>query len=179
MPVCLSKGGKSYEYVSHIPAEEKAAADGAWVPQTHEHRQRKKSPCPPQSQGQTRPVLLKMQVGNAAALRRNWEFHRAYRRGKCVAGPALICYCFKGKGRRTRIGVTAAKKIGSAVERNRARRVIKEAYRSICPLIEGGWDLVFVAREGTGKKKSPEIAAVMQAQLKKAGVLVGVVPTNQ
>ncbi|HPF55919.1 MAG TPA: ribonuclease P protein component, partial [Clostridiales bacterium] len=69
------------------------------------------------------------------------------------------------------IGVTAAKKIGSAVERNRARRVIKEAYRSICPRIDGGWDLVFVAREGTGKKKSPEIAAVMQAQLKKAGVL--------
>ena len=112
-----------------------------------------------------------MRVGNAAALRNNWEFHRAYRRGKCVAGPILICYCFKGKGRRTRIGVTAAKKIGCAVERNRARRVIKEAYRSIYPKIGEGWDLVFVARENTGKQKSTEVAAVMQAQLKKAGVL--------
>ncbi len=112
-----------------------------------------------------------MRVGNAAALRKNWEFHRAYRRGRCVAGPILICYCFKGKGRRTRIGVTAAKKIGSAVERNRARRVIKEAYRSIYPQVSEGWDLVFVAREGTGRKKSTEIAAVMQALLKKAGAL--------
>lgn len=125
-----------------------------------------------------------MRIGNAAALRNNWEFHRAYRRGKCVAGPVLICYCFKGKGRRTRIGVTAAKKIGSAVERNRARRVIKEAYRSICPQVAQGWDLVFVAREGTGKKKSPEIALLMQTQLKKAGALANVpsagdLPANQ
>ena len=113
-----------------------------------------------------------MRIGNATALRKNWEFHRAYRRGKCVAGPVLICYCFKGKGRRTRVGITTAKKIGCAVERNRARRVIKEAYRCLCPQIGEGWDLVFVAREGTGKKKSTEIAAVMRAQLKKAGVLV-------
>lgn len=112
-----------------------------------------------------------MRVGNAVSLRRDWEFRRAYRRGKCVSDPKLLCYCFRVKGSGRRVGVTAAKKVGGAVQRNRARRVIKEAYRSICGLVRGGYDIVFVARASTVKAKPAEIAAIMLEQLKKAGAL--------
>ena len=114
-----------------------------------------------------------MRVANAVTLRQNFEFRRAYHRGKSVVGPQLVSYCFKNKakGGRVRIGVTAAKKVGGAVQRNRCRRVIKEAYRAVSPRVAGSWDLVFVARTGTLKCTSTQIAEVMEKQLKKAGVI--------
>ncbi len=112
-----------------------------------------------------------MRVGNAVSLHRNWEFRRTYYRGRSVVHPALVSYCFKSKGKRIRVGVTAAKKVGGAVQRNRARRIIKEAYRSVCSRVCGGWDLVFVARTATLDCKSTDVARIMEAQLKKAGVI--------
>ena len=46
----------------------------------------------------------------------------------------------------TRLGITTSKKIGKAVQRNRARRLIKTAYRNLLPEIAPGYDIVVVAR---------------------------------
>lgn len=47
-------------------------------------------------------------------------------------------------------GFTATKKIGGAVERNRAKRRLREAARRLLPQYgQPGWDYVFIAREGT------------------------------
>jgi len=46
-----------------------------------------------------------------------------------------------------RLGITASKKIGGAVQRNRARRIIKEAYRLTEPELKKGFDIVVVARK--------------------------------
>ncbi len=70
-----------------------------------------------------------------------------------------------------RIGITTSKKIGNAVERNRARRVIRAAYRSIETEICGNYDFVFVARSKTIFTKSGDLAKVMLSHLKKAGVI--------
>lgn len=69
------------------------------------------------------------------------------------------------------MGITSGKKIGNAVARNRCRRIIREAYRSVYPELKGNWDIVFVARTATVYKKSTDIAVVMRKQLKEAGVL--------
>ena len=55
-------------------------------------------------------------------IRRNSEFGRVYARGKSYVNPALVLYVLKTRGRNTRVGLTATKKIGHAVQRNRARR---------------------------------------------------------
>ena len=68
------------------------------------------------------------------------------------------------------MGITASKKIGNAVERNRARRVIRAAAEMLGEF-ETGYDLVFVARTRTVFRKSTEICRVMKKQLKSAGVL--------
>ena len=55
-------------------------------------------------------------------IRRNSEFGRVYARGKSYVNPALVLYVLKTRGKKTRVGLTATKKIGHAVPRNRARR---------------------------------------------------------
>ena len=70
-----------------------------------------------------------------------------------------------------RIGYTATKKIGNAVCRNRAKRVIREAYRELAPEINGCYDIVFVARRKTVFKKSTEIKEIMQSQFKQLGIM--------
>ena len=55
-------------------------------------------------------------------IRRNSEFGRVYARGKSYVNPGLVMYVLKTRSKKTRVGLTATKKIGHAVQRNRARR---------------------------------------------------------
>lgn len=103
-------------------------------------------------------------------LKKNSEFRRAYARGKAYADPALITYVVKNRAGVCRMGITASKKIGNAVERNRARRVIRAAAEMLGEF-EAGYDLVFVARTKTVFRKSTDIRRVMKKQLTSAGVL--------
>lgn len=106
-----------------------------------------------------------------AVIKQNYEFRRAYHRGKNFVSPYLVIYCFKRKYGGIRIGITSGKKIGNAVMRNRSRRIIREAFRSIYSEAKGNWDIIFVARTATVYKKSTDIAVVMRKQLREAGVL--------
>ena len=59
-------------------------------------------------------------------LTENYEFRRVYARGKSAVRPSLVAYCMKRGGAAPRIGITASKKIGNAVKRNRARRLQRQ-----------------------------------------------------
>jgi ribonuclease P protein component len=50
-------------------------------------------------------------------IRRNGEFGRVYARGKSYVNQALVLYVLKTRSKRTRVGLTATKKIGHAVQR--------------------------------------------------------------
>ena len=104
-------------------------------------------------------------------LTRNNDFRRAYQRGKSFVGYGLVLYVIKNREKRLRIGITCSKKIGNAVRRNRARRVIRAAAAEVLPGVQGGVDLVFVARSATAAQKSGQVAAVMRKLLCKAGLL--------
>lgn len=103
-------------------------------------------------------------------LNTNSDFRRVYARGKVYTNPALVTYVLKNRAGICRIGITASKKIGNAVQRNRARRVIRAAAEML-PAFSGGFDIVFVARTKTIRMKSTEIRTVMEQQLLKAGVI--------
>ena len=107
----------------------------------------------------------------ALTLKQNTEFHRAYGRGKVRTSPVLVTYVVKNRGLGCRIGITAAKKLGSAVERNRCRRIIRAAFSSISPECNGNWDIVFVARFKTKKLKSSDLEPVMRQHLTELGVV--------
>ena len=78
-------------------------------------------------------------------IRRNSEFGRVYARGKSYVNPALVLYVLKTRGKKTRVGLTATKKIGHAVQRNRARRVKKAAIDEHLDQNIGGFDFLFVS----------------------------------
>ena len=81
-----------------------------------------------------------------ARLRRRVDFERAYTLGtKAVCVPFAL-FARRNGTEQPRLGVTATKKIGKSVRRNRARRVVKEAYRHCMRDLPAGFDFVVVVR---------------------------------
>lgn len=103
-------------------------------------------------------------------LTKNRDFRRLYARGKVQKHPFLVMYWQKNRLAMNRIGITVNKKAGKAVERNRARRIIKEAYRLIEPEMPTGYDMVFVARSKTPELKTGDISTVLRLFFKRAGI---------
>lgn len=103
-------------------------------------------------------------------IRRNGEFGRVYARGKSYVNQALVLYVLKTRSKRTRVGLTATKKIGHAVQRNRARRVMKAAIDEHLDYNIGGYDLVFVARGMTPRLKSWQLSAIVAKLFAQAGL---------
>jgi ribonuclease P protein component len=104
-------------------------------------------------------------------LKENKDFRRLYYRGKSEASPCLVTYVMKSRRRETRIGITSGKKIGGAVQRNRARRVIRAAFSEVEGRIIGNFDIVFVARTKTTEVKMQKVLSEMEKQLKSLGVI--------
>ena len=102
-------------------------------------------------------------------LKLNRDFRRIYGRGKSFVTPFFVVYCMKNKYNDIRLGITAGKKIGGAVERNRAKRVITAAFSSVLPNIQNGLDFVIVARTRILNVKSTELALIFEKTLKTAG----------
>lgn len=100
------------------------------------------------------------------SLKLNKEFRRLYYKGKFKAGKHLVTYMIKRRDNQCRIGITASKKIGNAVQRNRARRIILAAYRELEQQVDlRGHDFVFVARKGCADQTSTAIGVQMKKQL--------------
>ena len=74
------------------------------------------------------------------------------------------------------MGFTATKKVGHAVQRNRARRVMRADVAAHLPYDVGGYDLIFVARAATARVKSPNLEQTVVRQLAQAGLPGGEAP---
>ncbi|MBQ2390251.1 MAG: ribonuclease P protein component [Clostridia bacterium] len=103
-------------------------------------------------------------------LNENREFKRVYNRATSYVSPALVVYFIKNRAGFSRFGITVTKKIGCAVKRNRAKRVIREAIRACAANINGNYDFVLVARTRTAYVKSGEVVSAFRDILKKAGI---------
>ena len=101
-----------------------------------------------------------------AVIKKNRDFTRLYRRGKSAVAPVLVIYAARNRRGANRIGITATKKIGGAVERNRAKRLIRAAYTVLEEEIPSGWDFIFVARTRTPSCKMQDVRRAMQAGIK-------------
>ncbi|HJB36720.1 MAG TPA: ribonuclease P protein component [Candidatus Acutalibacter ornithocaccae] len=102
---------------------------------------------------------------------RNNDFRRIYARGKSYVSPLVVVYALKNRTKNVRVGITTSKKVGNAVQRNRSRRVIREAFRALAPGVRPGFDLVLVARGKTPYVKSTDVRRQLERQLQAAGLL--------
>jgi ribonuclease P protein component len=105
-------------------------------------------------------------------LKTNNDFRRIYNRGKSFVSSGIVVYVTRNSAGYNRIGLTVGKKIGNAVKRNRAKRVMREAFISFENRLKSGYDIVLVARGKTVFIKSTEVAKFLNDLLTKAGILI-------
>ena len=104
-------------------------------------------------------------------LKENRDFRRGYNRGKSFVTPAFVVYVNKNREQTVRLGITVGKKIGKAVKRNRAKRVITAAFRFLLPRVADGYDFVIVARTRILNLKSTDVLVMLNKALSAAGAL--------
>jgi len=81
-----------------------------------------------------------------STIKNNREFSRIYKNGGHYTGKYLILYILNGDPERNALGVTASRKAGKSVRRNRIKRLIKENYRQYELYLHRGRLFVFVVR---------------------------------
>ena len=84
-------------------------------------------------------------------LSRSAEFERVYRQGRSVGNRFLVLYSFPRSSAGepadgTRLGVSVSRKVGGAVDRNKVKRLLREAFGTLADQLPADHDVVVVAR---------------------------------
>jgi ribonuclease P protein component len=115
--------------------------------------------------------------GKRNRLSRSADFDRVYREGRSHASRHLVVYAFprsEPSDGGPRLGVSVGRKIGGAVERNRMKRLLREAFWSSADELPEGYDFVLVARPDAGElareRGEKGIAEALREVLAKAGL---------
>ena len=107
----------------------------------------------------------------SCSLKLNHIFRRLYATSG-VANSYLVLYARKNRTATNRVGITAGKKLGHAVVRNRVRRRLREIYRLNEDQFAPGWDIVVVARTRCIDADFRKLTRAYLSLAEKAGILV-------
>lgn len=104
-------------------------------------------------------------------LRHSADITLVYRSGRRCKHPLAILVFRPNALPSLRFAFVAGKRVGNAVLRNRAKRLLREAARLHLDQLDGGWDCVFVARQATPTATFDDVNAAVAQLLRRAGLV--------
>ena len=108
----------------------------------------------------------------ANRLKQNADFRRVYSRGSsCAIGPIVVYSLKTDDG--VRVGFSVSRKLGGAVKRNRIRRLLREAVRTILDNLQSGNDIVIIARRSASESHLPDFCRAIDGACRRKGLLDG------
>jgi ribonuclease P protein component len=91
--------------------------------------------------------------------------------GRRGSSEVVLCFVRREGERPPRVGVTTTKRFGGAVERNRAKRLLREAARRLLAELAAGTDVVLMGRSPIRGKSFQEVMEEVRMSAKSAGAL--------
>lgn len=110
-------------------------------------------------------------LGRSRRLTRSSDFRATYEQGRRWIGRTMVLWLRSGEGAALRLGVVTSRKVGNAVARSRARRLLREAYRRNRYRFAGAYDVVLIARRSILEAKWTEIVDELMELAGKAGLI--------
>ena len=89
-------------------------------------------------------------------VRKSRDFRKIYESGSYVSNRILVMHVIVNADAQTRVGITAGKKIGGAVFRNRCKRRVRECCRLFRTELPQGFDIVVACRKGVAESSWEE-----------------------
>ncbi|MCP4357089.1 MAG: ribonuclease P protein component [Chloroflexi bacterium] len=104
-------------------------------------------------------------------LRRPADIQRVRQQGHSWRHPRVVLLVQANALDASRFAFIASKRVGNAVKRNRAKRLMREVVRLHYPQISAGWDCLLIARPGMPEVKFWEVETAVLQCLKRANLL--------
>ncbi len=110
-------------------------------------------------------------MANFERLKSNRDFARVFRQGKQWRRPLLLICVRPNRRNVNRFGVTCSRQVGTAVERNRLKRCLRESWRHLAAQMKLGYDVVLVASASALSAKQTLFERQLLSMLLDAGLL--------
>ncbi len=113
----------------------------------------------------------KISVKRRFRLSKATDFERVRREGKSFAHPLIVLIVKQNDLDHSRFAVAAGRSVGNAVQRNRAKRRLRAAIRTLVPRLEPGWDAVILARHPLSQAFFQDLQEALQSCFQRARIL--------
>ena len=101
------------------------------------------------------------------------QFDAVFKRGTRVGGRLFLVVYAPNRVRQHRLGLAVGRRVGGAVARNRAKRLLRESFRRVGRAARGGYDLVVVAYQEIVACRQAEVDRELRERLRRIDVAAG------